>query len=181
MDTLTPTPAPEAPPPVSPSPPQRRGRRTAFITVGAVVVAAGIALAAILPGRLAGSHSTPGATRNGCPPATAPANPPTPNDIFTYSTDLGKTVQAHVGDIISIILPANFVWEYRNTVSTSLALASPLANEGYYDSSRQACIWNFKAISAGQNTLEFPRRMLCDPGRPCSGIEIEIPVAIDVQ
>jgi hypothetical protein len=181
MDTLTPTPTPEAPLPATSPAPQPRGRRTALIGGAAVVVAVGIALAAILPGRLAPSHSSTGTARNGCPMTTAPANPPTSNETFNYTTDLGKTVQAKVGDIISVVLPANFVWEYKNTVSTSLSLASPLQNEGYYDSARQVCVWNFKAIGAGQNELIFPRRMLCDPGRICSGIEIDITVSVAVH
>ena len=171
----------EATPPAIPTPP--RPMRRALIA-GAAIVVLGIGgfLAYFIPTHLtnasAGAASDP--TKTGCPSAAAPPHWATATTTVTDKQE-GMTIQAHVGDTVDFVLPANkFTWTYVAATDRAVQVQSP---GGYYDPARTACVWRLKPSATGTNILTFQRRMLCPPHATliCSDIVISWRYVLNTQ
>jgi hypothetical protein len=165
----------------TPPPPHRprAGRRIA-IGVAVLVLAAGAVAGIILHNQTTAPTSASNPIQTGCPSAAAPpSGAPAPNETITLVA-ANSVTQAHVGDIIAVLLPssAEFYWTAQPAPATALQTLAPA---GYYDPIQHACVWRFKATAAGQNTLTFTRQMRCTKGIICSPLILEVRFALAVH
>jgi hypothetical protein len=112
-------------------------------------------------------------------PNTTVTNPPAvkPNVIIKLSNS-NRTVAAHTGDLIEVLLPNNEQWSGPTTSQGILQLQSP---SGYPLQTEKMCVWHFLAQGAGTTTLNFTGRAICRAGQPCPMYVIELPFKVVVN
>ena len=76
-----------------------------------------------------------------------------------------QTTQAQVGDLIEVRLPASSHWDTLTaSVGPALAAYQP---QGAFDSSLNACVWDFGVVQRGDVPLQFTGGALCATDAPC--------------
>ncbi|MEO7000246.1 MAG: hypothetical protein ABI068_00400 [Ktedonobacterales bacterium] len=76
-----------------------------------------------------------------------------------------QTIQAQVGDVIEVRLPANYRWDgISGQLGSTLAMRQP---QGSLDNSLGACVWDFAAVQRGEVLLQFTGGALCASDAPC--------------
>jgi len=84
-----------------------------------------------------------------------------------------------VGQSVEVALPANLQWTYSPTSGQGIVQLQQPA--GYYDASRQSCIWRFVTLAKGQATLAYSRIAVCVPGTKCSQVAMAVPLDLTVS
>ncbi|HEY7339981.1 MAG TPA: hypothetical protein VH591_03805 [Ktedonobacterales bacterium] len=181
------------------------GRHRAMRLVGLVALAvlvAGCGVTTANGGELA--SGTPSATVSATATATASPAPPSaptptrtatggnsavacpgsnqgpgqPTLILTPTTP-DRTGSAHVGDIVQVRLPTSSKWTYAPAQSSGAL--SPTQPSGVLIRSLNSCVWSFKAVADGTQTLMFSGQAICKPGQPCADYRIAMTFTITVS
>jgi hypothetical protein len=86
-----------------------------------------------------------------------------PDVIITSSDDLGtaQSVSLTLGQRLEIRLDPTIQWSLTSADPGHILQSS--APEGWYDTSSNACVWRFVAVSAGSAQLTFSGLVLCQP------------------
>jgi hypothetical protein len=115
---------------------------------------------------------------DGCPnPApTAPAEVK-PNVVIKLNNS-NRTVTAHNGDLIEVLLPSNEQWSGPKNSQGVLTLQTP---SGYPLKAEKMCVWHFVAHGTGATTLTFSGRAICKAGQLCPMYIIEVPFRVEVK
>ncbi len=132
-----------------------------------------------------GSHgsttATPGSpgigklTVRGCPGPLGTANDAgTPALVLTNQRKSGN---AHVGDLIQVQVPATYRWTHIDA-SSNLALQQPA---GIQDSSRNVCVWTYRALGAGAASVSLVGGALCEPMQPCPAYAVAANFMISIK
>jgi hypothetical protein len=104
--------------------------------------------------------------------------PGSPTLILTPTTP-DRAGSAHVGDIVQVRLPTTSKWTYAPAQSAgALSLTQP---SGVLIHSLNACVWTFKAVAAGTQTLPFTGQAICKPGQPCADYRIAMTFSVAVS
>lgn len=128
--------------------------------------------------------SAPAATRTpsggnsavACPDSSN--GPGSPTLILTPTTP-NRTGSAHVGDIVQVRLPTTSKWSFAPAQSAgALSLTQP---SGVLIHSLNACVWTFKALATGTQTLPFTGQAICKAGQPCADYRIAMTFSVTVS
>ncbi len=119
---------------------------------------------------------TGGSSAVACPDSNQ--SPGSPTLILTPTTP-DRAGNAHVGDMVQVRLPTSSKWTYAPTQSSSAL--SPTQPSGVLISSLNSCVWSFKAVSAGTQTLPFAGQPICKAGQPCADYRIAMTFSVTVS
>lgn len=128
--------------------------------------------------------SVPTPTRTGAGGASAVAcpdssdSPGNPSLILTPTTP-NRAGSAHVGDMVQVRLPTSSKWSYGQAQSSGAL--SPTQPSGVLIHSLNSCVWSFKAIADGTQTLSFTGQAICKPGQPCADYRIAMTFSVSVS
>ncbi|HEX5439431.1 MAG TPA: hypothetical protein VFW76_00980, partial [Ktedonobacterales bacterium] len=128
--------------------------------------------------------SVPTATRTGAGGSSAVAcpdgsgGPGNPALILTPTTP-DRTGSAHIGDVVQVRLPTSSKWSYGPTQSSgALSLTQP---SGVLIHSLNSCVWTFKAVADGTQTLTFTGQPICKAGQPCPDYRIAMTFSVAIS
>lgn len=159
----------------------RRGVVGLVVALAALLALAGCASATSAVGGTHTATSTPGKpgvgklTVRGCPGPWGTANDAgTPALVLTNQQ---KSGDAHVGDLIQVQVPATQHWTQIDA-SPNLALQQPA---GVQDSAKNVCMWTYRAISAGDATVNLTGGALCEPAQPCPAYAVVADFSITIR
>lgn len=120
--------------------------------------------------------TTGGSSAVACPDSSA--SPGNPTLILTPNTP-GRAGSAHVGDMAQVRLPTTSKWSYAPAQSSgALSLTSP---SGVLIHSLDSCVWSFKAVADGTQTLSFTGQPICKPGQSCPDYRIAMTFDVTVS
>ena len=131
---------------------------------------------AATPTATSGVHST-GTSVKPCPIVGTNVNLGSPALVLT-PTSANHAGTAHVGDLIVVELPATSRWQLSPVASASL---QPDELQGVQDDSLHACIWSFRAQSAGTASLNFSGSAVCEGGQECPQFVIPLSFTVKVD
>lgn len=120
--------------------------------------------------------STGGSSAVACPDSSA--SPGNPALILTPTTP-DRAGSAHVGDIVQVRLPTSSKWSYSPAQSSGAL--SPTQPSGVLIHSLDSCVWSFKAVADGTQTLAFTGQPICKPGQPCPDYRIAMTFTVTVS
>lgn len=138
--------------------------------------------ATVTPSPVPPSVPTPTRTATGgtgavaCPDSSdSPGNPA----LILTPTTPDRTGSAHVGDIVQVQLPTTSKWTY--TPAQSAGALSPTSPSGVLIHSLNSCVWSFKAVADGAQTLSFMGQAICKVGQPCADYRIAMTFSVTVS
>jgi hypothetical protein len=136
------------------------------------------------PAPTATSAKINGATSQGCASGQSSAGDASfkPDVVVTQDAQVAGTTQPitlSLGQRLEIRLQSMFNWE-QMAPDASIVLASAGA-QGWYDASRNACVWRFTAVSMGDVTLTFDGVIVCPPLKLCPSMEQSVAYRVTVQ
>ncbi|MBE3557620.1 MAG: hypothetical protein IMW89_00130 [Ktedonobacteraceae bacterium] len=117
-------------------------------------------------------------TANGCPTNAAAPSSLTRPDVIIRDSDANKTITAHVGNTIAVMLPFGQKWTGPTISQGTLELQPPA---GFASKDDHACIWRFVARGTGTTQLVFHGQALCKPGQMCPQYIITMIFTVDVR
>lgn len=120
--------------------------------------------------------STEGSSAAACPESSQSAGNPT---LILTPTTPDRAGSAHIGDIVQVRLPTTSKWSYVPTQSSDAI--SPTQPSGVLIHSLTACVWSFKAVAAGTQTLPFAGQAICKAGQPCADYRIAMTFSVTVS
>jgi hypothetical protein len=111
-----------------------------------------------------------------CPDSSdGPGNP----TLILTPTTPDRAGSAHVGDVVQVRLPTSSKWSYSPAQSSGAL--SPTQPSGVLIRSLNSCVWSFKAVAAGTQTLPFSGQAICNPGQPCPNYRIAMTFSVTVS
>ncbi|HEX5159163.1 MAG TPA: hypothetical protein VFW17_18285 [Ktedonobacterales bacterium] len=120
--------------------------------------------------------SSGGSSAVACPDSSdSPGNPA----LILTPTTPDRAGSAHVGDMAQVRLPTSSKWSYAPAQSSGAL--SPTQPSGVLIHSLNSCVWSFKAIAAGTQTLSFTGQAICEPGQPCADYRIAMTFTVTVS
>ena len=114
-------------------------------------------------------------TVRGCPGPWGTANDA--GSPAVVLTNQQKSGNARVGDLIQVQVPATQHWTQIDA-SPNLALQQPA---GVQVSATNVCVWTYRAISAGDASVQLTGGALCEPTRPCPAYAVLADFAITIR
>jgi hypothetical protein len=117
-------------------------------------------------------------TTTGCPQATQVVQWPSPPAVIVTSANASTGATVHVGQTLEVALP----FGQHRSLGLSAGRPELLLNTpaGYGDASLKSCVWRFTAEEAGQATLEFSFKPLCQAHMECPQFIGLLKIPIDV-
>jgi len=131
----------------------------------------------------AGSNATPTVVKGygtsvGCPSDAVVSGTPAKANVVVQASDMNKTIQAHMGDVIEVRLAFGHKWSGPSVSQGVLELQQP---GGYAWKAENVCVWRFVAKGTGTTELLFHSQALCKPGEVCPLYIASIPFTIVVK
>jgi hypothetical protein len=80
---------------------------------------------------------------------------------------------------VQVRLPTSSKWTYAPAQSSGAL--SPTQPSGVLIRSLNSCVWSFKAVADGTQTLMFSGQAICKPGQPCADYRIAMTFTITVS
>lgn len=120
--------------------------------------------------------ATGGSSAVACPESSdGPGNP----TLILTPTTPDRAGSAHVGDIVQVRLPTSSKWSYGPAQSSGAL--SPTQPSGVLIHSLNSCVWSFKAVADGAQTLSFTGQPICKPGQPCADYRIAMTFEVTIS
>jgi len=120
--------------------------------------------------------TTGGNSAVACPDSSD--GPGSPTLILTPTTP-DRAGSAHVGDIVQARLPTSSKWSYGPTQSSGAL--SPTQPSGVLIHALNSCVWSFKAVADGTQTLTFTGQPICKAGQPCPDYRIAMTFSVAIS
>jgi hypothetical protein len=91
----------------------------------------------------------------------------------------GKPVALKKGQTLEILLPATYHW--RLGTSNLGGTLTEVGTEGWYDAATQSCAWRFTGANTGTVPLDFGATLVCDPGKMCPALALDVSYSVTVS
>jgi hypothetical protein len=120
--------------------------------------------------------ATGGSSAVACPDSSdSPGNPA----LILTPTTPDRAGSAHVGNMVQVRLPTSSKWSYGPAQSSGAL--SPTQPSGVLIHSLNSCVWSFKAVANGGQTLSFTGQPICKPGQPCADYRIAMTFDVTIS